>query len=86
MDSVDIIGYVNCGGFHDIIKTDKNEYYSFGHNFEGQLLIKGNKYNSVCVPTKISKEYIHELIGYESILMDIIPHNSYTIIIVESQQ
>ena len=50
------INSVTCGYAHTIIKTNNNEYYSFGLNEDKQLLLNNNQRMSL--PTLISLKYI----------------------------
>ena len=77
---------IRLGGYHTIIKTKSNEYYSFGWNYYDQLLIpqSNNIKNTKCLPQLISHKYISKLTKYSGKIIDIIPIRSFTYILIES--
>ena len=76
----DTIIDVKCGGSHCIIKTNKNEFYSFGHNTQGQLLLN-IKDESIHTPTLISYKYVHKLTGSSNMILDFVPSYESTLIV-----
>ena len=71
---------VNCGGYHSIIKRDKNDYYSFGDNTHKRALIN-DKIREIKEPTLISKEYIYTLTKSRNIILALIPTVDQTLIL-----
>ena len=74
--------HIKCGWWYTIIKTDKNEYYSFGENSHKQLLLNIDK--DKCLPTLISLQYIKKNITKSNKpIIDLIPGYQKTYIIQE---
>ena len=78
----DIIIDVKCGGYHSIIKTNKNEFYSFGKNSDDQLLLDIND-DRIHTPTLISYKYIYKLIGSSKNILDFVPSLNNTLVVQE---
>ena len=76
---------LRCGKDWNIIKTDHNNWYSFGCNDDGLLLIKSEQ-SPVFSPKLILPEYIHELTGLTSDILDIIPTWNDNLIIQKSSE
>ena len=74
---------IKCGGFHTILKTNINEYYSFGDNSEYQLLIKSDK-KKISKPTLISNKYLYKMTKSNKMIIDLLPSYLSTYIIQES--
>ena len=81
-DNNSIINAVKCGGLHTIIKTNDNNYYGFGTNIGGELLIE-NTIN-IDEPTLILKEYIYKLTNSTKNIIDLVPLCHSTLIIQSS--
>ena len=64
---------IKLGLFHSIIKTNNNEFYSFGDNINNCLLLKDILSEALVLPTMIDKEYIMNRTQYRGNIMDIIP-------------
>ena len=78
----ELITDIKCGLSHNIIKTNKNNYYGFGCNKFNQLLIKKYKYDFIVIkPKLISKQWISKLINCHNDIIDLIPANNETFII-----
>ena len=71
---------IKCGGYHTILKTNLNNFYSFGRNNNKQLLIDSIDYN-ISKPKLISKDYLNGITQPNGIIIDILPtyHNTYII-------
>ena len=79
-----ITGYlidIKCGESHNIIKTSKNNYYSFGSNIKNELLLKNIHAQQVSKPQLISNNYIHNLVDSYHTIIDLIPGINVTYII-----
>ena len=74
---------VHCGNNHTIIKTENNQFYSFGNNESSQLLLN-IKQTKLHKPTLVSTKYIHTLTQSTNIIIDLLPANDETFIIQES--
>ena len=78
---------VKCGDWHTIIKTDNNDYYSFGSNKFNQLLINSDKIyaddddKKEYKPQLISLQYLKKLTHSNMKILDIIPVYEKTLII-----
>ena len=81
--NVDQIIQLKCGGYHTIIKTNTNDYYSFGKNRNNECLLNNfnGKPKSVFIPYSISMEYINKLCGNDKIIVDILPGYKETFIL-----
>ena len=80
----DAILSVKCGDLHTIIKSESNEYYSFGNNNKGQCLIKNQK-GKIYVPTLINIDELKQRLKYNYNILNIIPGSSQTFIIQDIQ-
>ena len=78
-----IINQVKCGWEYTIIKTNNNDFYSFGNNNNNKLLIHSNDHTSI-TPTLISKEYIYKMTKSNKDIIDIIPSRNFTFILQKS--
>ena len=74
---------VKCGGYHTIIKTINNEYYSCGYNDGNICLIFDTDSNEIYSPTKISLKHIYKKTKSKKPIIDIIPCDYKTIILQE---
>ena len=78
---------VQCGSFHTILKTIKNDYYSFGNNVFDQLLLElTTKTAKISEPTKISMEYLYKLTNSKNKIIDLIPGWNTTFIIQKTYE
>ena len=83
IDGINGIIGVKCGWYFTIIKSDKNEYYSFGINADKELLLD-LKVDQISVPTKISIQYIQNNITKSNkAILDLIPGYQKTYILQE---
>ena len=74
---------LKCGSYHNIIKTNNNNYYSFGSNNCGELLLyKKNRQKMTRIPTKIDIESFSD----SEKIIDLISGDEITYIIAESQR
>ena len=71
---------VKCGGQHTIIKVKHNKYYAFGSNNNHALLIEGFPLKSE--PTLISNKYVKKFMKIHGKIIDYIPCNTTTYIIM----
>ena len=71
---------VKCGGFHTILRTKNNKYYSFGCNKSNKLLIKTNQIK-VFIPQLISYKYIYDITKSFSFIYNILPSYNNTYIL-----
>ena len=78
---VNITGY-KCGGWHTIIKVNKDTFYSFGDDTQNCLL-RDVKLSS-CLPNIISNKYINELTCSDADIIDLIPSQLFTYILKKS--
>ena len=79
----DNITDIKCGQFHNFIKNDKNEYYSFGYNRGNCLLIENLQLSTkIYSPTKIDKSYIMKMTKFNGDIIDIIPGSKVTYILI----
>ena len=69
---------IKCGGWHNIVTVNDNEFYSFGCNGSNFRLLNG-KNDKYCLPELISNEYIMKLTKSNQKILDIIPttHDTY---------
>ena len=74
---------IKCGGRHNIIKCNNNEYYSFGNNNNCQCLVPSNfgETNRISVPQMISSEIIMKKTRNNAPIIDIIPTRSASLIL-----
>ena len=70
LNTNDIILDIKCARHHSIIKTNNNNYYSFGKNDYGELLIENNDYK-VYIPRKISLKYLHSITKSNNAIIDL---------------
>ena len=71
---------VKCGSWHVIIKTNKDNYYSFGSNKNLQLLDQNRQVHGIC---QITNEYVHKLTLCDNKIIDLIPIHRDTLIFQE---
>ena len=72
---------VKCGGYHNIIKTNDNCYYSFGSNTSGQCLCFVDKYeilSPILIPLSKIKQKIKN-----NFILDIVPAYYVSFILTE---
>ena len=74
---------IKCGFWHNIIKTKNNNYYAFGVNTNGELLID-KKIKKINNPMLISKQYIYTITQSNKIIIDIIPGYNQTFILQQN--
>ena len=73
---------IKCGAYYNIIKTDKNNYYTFGENNHDQLLIGYTLFENVATPTKVEKKYVFgKMTSHAAKILDLIPSYNCTFII-----
>ena len=82
VNSEEIIDF-KCGGYHSIVKTINNEYYSYGTNRNNACLIN-TKNDHIWLPTKINLTDIHTKIGNNKTIIDIIPGYNISFIIQQN--
>ena len=77
---------IKCGGYHTIIKTKKNQYYTCGFNKGNRCLMNNEqKYlEKIVEPTLVSMKYLKANIGSNNPIIDLLPTFASTFIIQQN--